>query len=383
MHTKNKVREMFEQGNGILRLLPNFVAYKFSKPGFRLKLHPDDYYSFGMNNGAIKERLLSSVMQSRSSYVDTGDNPVSLLEVVQELGAEIIGNELMEKHGTWPIHAKFFDYGEPLFHHLHLDFDAAARVGQLGKPEAYYYPPQMNNYPGTFPHTYFGFDPSTTKEMVRERLLDFENRDMRITELSRAFRLQLGTGWFIPGGVLHAPGSYCTYEPQWNSSSGAIYENVTAGEVNSMDGIRRSCPEDKQNDMDYIMSLIDWEKNVDPHFKEKYFRPPVICVDEATHTEKWITYNNPYFSAKELTVYPGQTVTIKDEAAYGCVFVQGHGRFGCFDAETPTMIRFGQRTADEYFVSEQAARKGVTICNPSQFEPIVILKHFADNCTML
>ena len=380
MHTKNKVRELFEQGNGILRLLPNFVAYKFSKPGFRLKLHPDDYYSFGMNKGAIKERLLSSVMQSCSSYVDAGDNPVSLREVVQELGAEIIGNDLMEKHGTWPIHAKFFDYGEPLFHHLHLDFDAAARVGQLGKPEAYYYPPQMNNYPGTFPHTYFGFDPSTTKEMVRERLLDFENRDMRITELSRAFRLQLGTGWYIPGGVLHAPGSYCTYEPQWNSSSGAIYENVTAGEVNSMDGIRRSCPEGKENDMDYIMSLIDWEKNVDPHFKEKYFRPPVVCAsEEKTYTEKWITYNNPYFSAKELTVHPGQTVTIKDEAAYGCVFVQGHGKFGGFDAETPTMIRFGQRTADEYFVSEQAAKKGVTIYNRSQFEPVVVLKHFADN----
>jgi len=374
------IHNVFEQGNGILRLRPNFVAYKFSKPGFRLKLHPDDYYSFGMERGAIKERLLASVM-ANANYIDTGtgESSITLRDVVSELGAGLIGHELMQKHGTFPIHAKFFDYGEPLFHHVHLGFEAAAKVGQFGKPEAYYYPLQMNNHPGTFPHTYFGFDPSTTKEMVKERLRNFDKMDTRITELSRAFRLELGTGWYVPPGVLHAPGSYCTYEPQWNSNSGAVYENVTAGEINAMDSIKQSCPEGKKDDMDYIMSLIDWGKNVDPHFKGKYFRPPIVCTTESTHMEKWITYNNKYFSAKELTVYPGQTVTVKDEAAYGCVFVQGHGKFGVFDAETPTMIRFGQRTADEYFVSEQAARNGVTISNPSQFEPIVVLKHFADN----
>jgi len=376
-----KTRELFEKGNGIVRLRPNFVAFNMSKPGFRLKLHPDDYYGLGMEKGAIKERLLASVMQP-SSMVDTGaeESDISLRDMVEELGVDIIGPQLMAKHGTWPMHAKFFDYGEPLFHHLHLDFDAAARIGQLGKPEAYYFPPQMNNHPGTFPHTYFGFDPSVTREMVRERLADFEKRDARITELSRAFRIELGTGWYVPGGVLHAPGSYCTYEPQWNSYSGASFQNVVAGEVFNMDGIRRSCPEDKHDDMNYIMSLIDWDKNVDPNFRETYFRMPVICTDEDTHMEKWVTYNNPYFSAKELTVYPGQTVTIKDTAAYGCVFVQGHGRFGVFDAETPTLIRYGKRTADEYFVSEAAAQAGVVIENKSGFEPVVILKHFADNC---
>ena len=93
------------------------------------------------------------------------------------------------------MYSKFFDFEYPLFHHLHLDFVAAARVGALGKPEAYYYPPQMNSYPGTFPHTYFGFDPDTTKEQVRERLLKYEKQDTRITELSRAYRIELGTGW--------------------------------------------------------------------------------------------------------------------------------------------------------------------------------------------
>ena len=30
------------------------------------------------------------------------------------------------------------------------------------------------------------------------------------------------------------------------------------------------------------------------------------------YVEKWITYGNPYFAAKELTVLPGHTVTIQD-----------------------------------------------------------------------
>ena len=78
-------------------------------------------------------------------------------------------------------------------------------MGLQGKPEAYYFPRQYNNYPGRFPVTYFGFDPDCTKEEVRERLLQFQSGDNRITELSRAYRVELGTGWYTPAGVVHAP----------------------------------------------------------------------------------------------------------------------------------------------------------------------------------
>ena len=35
-----------------------------------------------------------------------------------------------------------------------------------------------------------------------------------------------------------------------------------------------------------------------------------------------------------------------------------------------------QLTNDEFFISESTARQGVTITNPSETDPIVILKHF-------
>ena len=125
---------------------------------------------------------------------------MALRDAIQELGAEIIGQELMDTYGGWPMYSKFFDNNVPLFHHLHLDNEAAARVGRLGKPEAYYFPPQLNNHLGEFPATYFGFDPDVKKEEVRACLECFEDRDNRITELSRAYRIELGTGWYTPAG---------------------------------------------------------------------------------------------------------------------------------------------------------------------------------------
>jgi hypothetical protein len=46
------------------------------------------------------------------------------------------------------------------------------------------------------------------------------------------------------------------------------------------------------------------------------------------------------------------------------------------DVETPTLIRFGEMTKDELFVTFEAARKGITIVNESETENLVMLKHF-------
>ena len=71
-----------------------------------------------------------------------------------------------------------------------------------------------------------------------------------------------------------------------------------------------------------------------------------------------------------------RTVKIIDPVAYGLICVQGYGKIGKFAISAPTMIRFGQMTEDEFFVTAQAASDGVTITNSSSTEPLVILKHF-------
>ena len=394
MADSKSIRETFDKHGGVFRLMPAFVPRAFGAAGRRLRLHPDDYYALGLSRGTIKERWFCSTVAAMNgplappdeglsyvaAHVDRPDDCFLFRDAVAELGAELIGTELHGKYGTWPMYAKFFDYEGPLFHHMHLDDDAAGRVGLVGKPEGYYFPPQLNNHMGQFPHTYFGWAPGTTREEVRERLLQFEQTDNRITELSRAYRIALGTGWYTAPGVMHAPGSVLTYEPQWNSDVISVFENVAAGEPYSHDLLVANVPEDRKQDVDYIMDLMDWEANVDPNYKERFFRPPVLCESSDTaHSEQWIMYGNDYFAAKELTIEPGQTVTVRDPVAYGCILVQGYGRFGSFDAETAVMLRYGQMSGDEYFVSEQAAQAGVQIENRSAFEPLVILKHFGPN----
>jgi hypothetical protein len=69
-------------------------------------------------------------------------------------------------------------------------------------------------------------------------------------------------------------------------------------------------------------------------------------------------------------------VTIADNAAYGLILTQGEGKFGGHQVATPAMIRFGESTQDELFVTAQTARAGVRIENVSSTDPLVILKHF-------
>jgi hypothetical protein len=386
----SRIHEAFDKGRGVLRLAPNWVPRAINQAGGRLRLHPDDLFALGMERSAIKERWLSSIVPAMNgplapedegmSYVaptDRVEDKFLFKDAVDELGAALIGPDLKAMFGTWPMYSKFFDYKLALFHHLHLDDAAAAKLGRLGKPEAYYFPVQMNAYLGEFPVTYFGFSPEVTKEQVRERLSSWSSRDNRITELSRAYRIELGTGWYTPPGVVHAPGSALTYEPQWNSDVGSVYQNYAAGEVVRNQAFVDKDGQQQSTAVDYLMSLLDWEKNVDPHYRRKYFRPPILCPGaDKQHNEKWISYANPFVGAKELTIMPGQTVTVKDELGFGCVIIQGHGQFGAHEAESATLLRFGQLSADEFFVSEQASRQGVTITNRSRWEPMVILKHF-------
>lgn len=392
MKNSAQIHAAFKNGGGILKLLPVFVPRRFGSAGHRLKLHPDDYFALGTQRGSIKERWFSSVIPAMNGPLAAPDEGMSYVNItggvegkilfkdfVDELGAELIGEDLFTKYGTWPMYSKFFDYEGPLFHHLHLGFEDAARVGKLGKPEAYYYPKQLNNYPGKFPVTYFGFDPDCTPDEIKERLKKYMDEDIRITELSRAYRIELGTGWYTAPGVIHAPGSYLTYEPQWNSDVNSVYENICDNEIYDKSFLNENCPEDKMADIDYIFSLLDWEKNVDPHYKKTFFRPPVTQRATEQYEEKWIAYGNDYIAAKELTIFPGQEVCIKDNFAYGCILVQGHGQFGNHQCETATMLRFGGVSSDEFFVSEHAAMNGVIIRNESVCEPLVILKHFPAN----
>ncbi|PTX96249.1 hypothetical protein DB345_10705 [Spartobacteria bacterium LR76] len=393
MNTRSLASLALEQGGGILRLAPTWVPRFYCVPGRRIKLHPDDYYALGSSRGGFDERWLSSTTPANNgpltapheglSFVvlEDGGRTEKILfrNAIDELHGGIIGDRIWQEHGCWPMYSKFFDNMGALPHHVHHRDEHARLVGQNGKPESYYFPPQMNNHGGDFPYTFFGIEPGTSKDQIRECLVNFTKGDNKITNLSRAYRLEPGTGWDVPPGILHAPGSLCTYEPQRNSDVYAMYQSLTGDQLVQEELLWKDCPENRMGDFDYLVEVLDWEANVDPEFVTHHFmRPKLARPAEETpgYVEKWISYRSQAYSAKELTVLPGQTVTITDAAAYGVILVQGHGKFGSWQADTPTLIRYGQLTSDEFFVTEEAARSGVVISNPSSTDPLVMLKHF-------
>ncbi len=395
MSERTIIHHALEQGQGILRLAPNWVPRSFCIPGHRIKLHPDDYYALGADRGGIDERWFASTTPADNGP-QTGRNEglsfivfqdgskietVTLRDAINELKDKLIGERLWKQCQGWSMFAKFFDNQGPLPHHVHHDDTHAAQVGQVGKPEAYYFPPQMNNYGANFPYTFFGVKPGATQDDIRQCLVNFTKGDNKITNLSQAYRLETSTGWYVPPGVLHAPGSLCTYEPQKASDVFAMYQSIADDRVIPEELLWKNTPPEKLGDFDYLMEVLDWEKNTDPDFAAHYFmRPvpvfPVKTMQAEGYLEYWICYKSTEFSAMELTVLPGHTVTIRDNGAYGLILIQGHGRMGVWDIESPALIRFGQLTNDEFFVSDAAARQGITITNPSATDPLVMLKHF-------
>ncbi len=388
-------RKAIDQGKGILRLAPNWVPRSFCVPGRRIKLHPDDYYALGGIRGGIDERWFSSTTPADNGPL-TGKNEglsevvfeegetvfrMLLRDTVNELKGLLVGERIWSQYKIWPMYSKFFDNKGALPHHVHHRDEHARLTGQEGKPEAYYFPPQYNNHGGDFPYTFFGFNPGTTREEALECLRNFSKGDNKITNIAHAHRLETGTGWDVPPGVLHAPGSLCTYEPQKASDVYAMYQSLVGNSIVPEELLWKDTPKDKIGNFEYLLEVLDWDLNVDPDFvKNRFMRPITVRSLEEMfqegYTENWICYKSDDFSAKELTIYPGATVTIKDEGAYGMIMMQGHGTMGVWDIETPSLIRFGQLTHDEYFVSEQAALEGVKIVNLSKTDPIVMLKHF-------
>lgn len=379
-----------DKGQGLLRLTPTWVPRSFLHPGRRIKLHPGDLYAYGANRGGIDERWFASTTEAANegrvwheglSFAVFEGKQFTLRDAVAESGERLVGKTMFKKYSRWPVYSKFFDNMGPIPHHMHQGFAHAKLTGQEGKPESYYFPPQYNNVDNNFSYTFMGLEPGTTKKDVRRCLENWNKGDNGILDLSRAYRLKRGTGWLIPPGVLHAPGSLCTYEPQWGSDVFGMFQSIVEGRYVPWSLLVKDVPTDKHQDLDFIISQLDWDKNVDTHFKDNNYIEPIVDKKASGpgYTDRWIVYGTidsaQLFSAKELTLEPGAKCVLKDPGASGWITVQGKGRMGKLALQTPAMIRFGELTEDEVFISYEAATNGVEIENTGS-EPLVGLRYF-------
>jgi hypothetical protein len=360
-------------------------------PGRRLKLHSDDVYALGATRGGIDERWFSSTTpaanegappdEGLSYVVHEGQRAFTLRDAIAADKENLVGADIWGAYQRWPVYSKFFDNLGPIPHHMHQNNQQAALVGQQGKPESYYFPPQLNATGNNFPYTFFGLEPGTTKDDIRRCLERWNQGDNGILNFSKAYRLQPGTGWLVPPCVLHAPGSLVTYEPQWGSDVFGMYQSMVEGRAVPWQLLVKDVPPRYHKDLDYLVEQLSWDENVDPSFKDRHYLEPIVAQGGKGHgfVDRWIVYGKvggkELFSAKELTVEAGTKITVKDNGAYGLIAVQGTGTINGKPLQTPAMIRYGELTEDEYFVGHGAAQDGVAYENTG-VEPLVILRYF-------
>tara|TARA_B110000881_G_C18291598_1_gene372512 strand:- start:56 stop:586 length:531 start_codon:yes stop_codon:yes gene_type:complete len=159
-----------------------------------------------------------------------------------------------------------------------------------------------------------------------------------------------------------------------------MYQNLVEGREVPWSLLVKDMPEDKHQDIDFIIDQLDWEKNLDPNFKDNHYLEPVTATKGEGYRDKWIVYGKvddfQYFTAKELTVEPHSKVTITDNGAYSAIVTQGEGHANKLRLNCPKLLRFNELSEDEFFATESAAKAGVTFKNTSATEPLVLLRYF-------
>ena len=99
-----------------------------------------------------------------------------------------------------------------------------------------------------------------------------------------------------------------------------------------------------------------------PNFKDNHYLEPVVAATRASEgfVDRWIVYGKidgeQLFTAKELTVKPGAKVHHQGHRRLRPDHRAGQRpRSASSTVQTPAMIRFGEMTEDEVFVTHEAA----------------------------
>ncbi len=376
---RDVVERALEDGGGILRLEPAWVARDFLPPGRRLGLS-DESYDLG-ERGAICERWLASTTTADNavgppdeglSYVATDRSErVTLRDAVDVASSEIMGEDYAATHAGLGRLAKIFDYGARLPLHLHQRQEHASLVGRSSKDEAYYFPSGVDM--GAHPESFFGVHPWIAEQKAYDVLLPYlvDWDSDAILQHTRGYFLVPDQGFHVPSGVLHAPGSALTIELQEDSDVFAMLQALNAGRIISKELLWKDVrDEDRERDGErFVLELIDWEANGDRYFYENHHLSPQPVDPGGGGEESWIYYGTTKFSGKKLVVQPGASHISKERGLYNVFVWRGRGVVG------GSPVEGGNPAMDELLVTHAPATTGVEFRNTGR-EELVVIKFF-------
>jgi hypothetical protein len=380
---RDVIERLLNEGNGLLRLEPAWVARDFLPPGRRLAL-ADEEYDVG-ERGSICERWLASTTNADNpigppdeglSYVrDAQGQPVvSLKDAVSADPALLLGADYAAAHpGGLGRLAKIFDYGDRLPYHIHPPQRFASLVGRKSKDEAYYFPPGVEQ--GRHPESFLGVHPWIAEQEAVEVLLPYLvdwDSDL-ILRHAPAYLQVPDEGFHVPSGVLHAPGTALTVELQEDSDVLAMFQALNAGRIISKELLFKDVRQEDRSRLGerFPLGFVEPDLNGDPYFYEhNHLEPqPVLSAGPGGGEEHWIFYNTSKFSGKKLVVPPGSTFTTSESGVYSLLVWSGAG------SVAGQSVEGGEPGSDELLVAYNTAVQPHTVVNTGSVE-LVILKFF-------
>ncbi|MFP7761706.1 hypothetical protein [Marisediminicola sp. LYQ85] len=383
--TRDLVERELRESAGILRLDPAWVARDWLPPGRRLGL-PTDAYDVGIR-GFICERWLASTTRADNavgpddegiSMIRTAAGErISLADAVAAAPDLLLGAAYAETHAGLGRLAKIFDFAERIPQHIHPPLEFAARAGRNSKDEAYYFPSGVDL--GPHPETFLGIHPSLDRDRLWDEftavLRDWN--DDRILRYSPAYLQVPEEGFFIPSGVLHAPGTALTIELQEDSDTLAMLQALNAGAIIDKNLLMKDVSDDDRASHGDTAPLhwIDWHENGDPYFYDNHRLVPEVFRDEGDATEAWIFYGSDKFCGKRLVIDPGASYRSAENGVFSVFVWSGTGTVGGVEV-------VGQsHNHDELLVSHDRATGDLLYINTGD-TPLVILKMFGpDICS--
>ena len=353
MADEERLQKELDKKNGILRLRPTLVPQAYpglnrigvrnSRPG-KLGYASERWIACCVG----RERRLSNEPKAPNAgfsviSLETSRQSMLLSDAFDLFPDRMLGESFAKANqNTLGFMLGILDVGYPIFSHIHPSRD-----------ESYYFM-QHPRASGPLPYSHLGFHPGTTSSDVLDCLKRWS--DDKALDLSPAYRLNTGEGFYTRAGVPHAPGTAHTLELGEASDEWHILQAEYMGKLFSkrdflLKGLRTE--ED-------VVKLINFEVSTDPDYYRKYhFLPePVSKKPDGECSERWVysPSTTRKYSGKELRVKPGARITCHEDAAHPLLIWQGRGVI----EQTQVRAQLGQ---DEVFVTKETAEAGYTVKN--------------------
>jgi hypothetical protein len=344
-----------DQQHGVLKLQPTYVR-RFYMDGGRLRGGKPGA-TYNRREGMWKpERWIASGTVAVNPKPVPGEGlsflsgaKVSFPEALAAVGQRMLGRERFQAHGPeFRVLIKILDGHTPIVFHFHADDKAVANSPKhfaghrFGKDEAYYF---LQRPKGRCPYTHVGLHPGTSPEDLRDAVA----RGSEVTlELSPSFLQRFEEGFFVPAGVVHRPGSALTLEIQQPSDVYTLLED-------HMDDVKFSPAQIHPGfrSLGEALRFVDFKTSTAKDILDRYRLVPRSSLKKKIRgvSEDWIFPPQvcKKFSGKRLRVNT-KTTTIESEC-YAVLVWKGKGKVG------PHRVQSG----DEFFVTHEAARKGINI----------------------